>query len=702
MFVAPLFLLGLLAIGVPLWLHRVARANPEQRVFPSLMLLEASETQRTAQRRLRYWLLLLARIAMLIALVVAFANPLWRQRAGAASETAARLHAIVLDASLSMHQGERWPQAVAKARELIDELSGSDQVMLVRAAGRRMEIVQEPVAARERAVVLAALNSLTPSLERTDFGFLMSSAEQWLGASRPAVALHLISDFQRSGAPLRFADLEPPRGARLFMHAVGERAAGNAYIESIAFGAREVGVLDVVLRSDFAEPQSRTLALLIDGKEIARRTVLLAASERVDRESFIGEGARPASPESAAMQAGADVPSAGSVAAVTYSAFDDLALSPGTHRIEVRLEPQDALPQDDRFFAVIEHADPKALLLSASEDEDAAAYFAAAVGALTAPRIAAEHQSAASLASDSLGDYSVVVVPDAFALSSAVARRVEQFVQAGGAVLMSLGSGAREGAAPLLPTWKLAPPQPRLAKIGHIETTHPAVRGIAEWHRVRFFRQRAVRIDPEDRVLIAYEDGAPLLVERMLGAGRMLILTAPIDRAWNDLAIHPAFVQFIAQAARHLASHDAAAASTTVGTAVTTGLTPDSGGQIFDPSGERVLDLAAMQNTDRLLPAALGFYEIRHANGTRWLAVNTDRRESDLEPLASAYLARWQALQERASPPEARAASQAQTAAFVTRPLGSFVLWLAALLVIAEILLANCYLAMRRSVSAPI
>jgi hypothetical protein len=214
---------------------------------------------------------------------------------------------------------------------------------------------------------------------------------------------------------------------------------------------------------------------------------------------------------------------------------------------------------------------------------------------------------------------------------------------------------------------------------------------------VRFFRQRPVRIDGDDRVLIAYDDGAPLLVERTLGAGRMLILTAPIDRAWNDLAIHPAFVQFIAQTTRYLSAHDGEAQSATVGTAVTTGLTGSAGGQIFDPSGERVLDLAAMQNTDRLVPTALGFYEIRHANGTRWLAVNTDRRESDLQPLAPAYLARWQGLQERTPTPAATSAIAAAES-FIPRPLGALVLWLAALLVLVEILLANRYLATRRAV----
>jgi hypothetical protein len=40
MFLAPLFLAGLLAIGLPIWLHRVARANPTQHPFASLMFLE--------------------------------------------------------------------------------------------------------------------------------------------------------------------------------------------------------------------------------------------------------------------------------------------------------------------------------------------------------------------------------------------------------------------------------------------------------------------------------------------------------------------------------------------------------------------------------------------------------------------------------------------------------------------------------------
>ena len=49
MFLAPAFLLGLIAIGVPLWLHRVARANPTHHPFASLMLLSWAYARAEAQ-----------------------------------------------------------------------------------------------------------------------------------------------------------------------------------------------------------------------------------------------------------------------------------------------------------------------------------------------------------------------------------------------------------------------------------------------------------------------------------------------------------------------------------------------------------------------------------------------------------------------------------------------------------------------------
>src|SRR5687768_14820956 len=153
MFLAPAFLLGLLAIGIPLWLHRVARANPTQHPFASLMLLEASETQRTAKRTLRYWLLLATRILLLIALVLAFAGPLLTARIMPQPNANAELHAILVDTSLSMQHGARWKRTLEEADKILADTPSSDRVMLLAGSGRRIAVVNESTPAGNAGAV---------------------------------------------------------------------------------------------------------------------------------------------------------------------------------------------------------------------------------------------------------------------------------------------------------------------------------------------------------------------------------------------------------------------------------------------------------------------------------------------------------------------------------------------------------------------
>ena len=210
----------------------------------------------------------------------------------------------------------------------------------------------------------------------------------------------------------------------------------------------------------------------------------------------------------------------------------------------------------------------------------------------------------------------------------------------------------------------------RTGKVGEVASTHPVLREATDWNRVRFFRQRAVQLTPDDKTLIALDDGTPLLIERTLGAGRMLILTMPVDRRWNDLAIHPLFVHFIGAAAGYLTRAEATTSSALVGATVTTGLTAGGGGQIFDPQGRRVLGLA-QSTTDRLIPDQAGFYEIRGSEGARWLAVNVDARESDLATLPADFVARWQALRVQESDARVAAAADSRSHAEVARPLAA-------------------------------
>src|SRR5690606_37924588 len=120
----------------------------------------------------------------------------------------------------------------------------------------------------------------------------MSSAEQWLRTPRPPVLLHMISDFQRSGAPLRFADLEPPAGSQLVMHDVSGPERDDVFIADVSLSEGDTRALEIEVRSTSDSPQDRDVVVLIDGKEHARRRARLDASASVSMSELavVGEG----------------------------------------------------------------------------------------------------------------------------------------------------------------------------------------------------------------------------------------------------------------------------------------------------------------------------------------------------------------------------------------------------------------------------
>ncbi len=140
-FLAPLFLAGLLAVGLPLWLHRFARDTRTKQPFASLMLLEQSQIQQSREHTLKYWLLLALRILLLLLIALTFAQPVLPWRTPPLEAQDRKLHVIVMDTSLSMQQGDHWQKAVEKAQALIGAMKPADQGLLVvgglaRARGR--------------------------------------------------------------------------------------------------------------------------------------------------------------------------------------------------------------------------------------------------------------------------------------------------------------------------------------------------------------------------------------------------------------------------------------------------------------------------------------------------------------------------------------------------------------------------------------
>ena len=74
-FLAPGFLIGAAAVGLPLYLHLLRRHTTTPHPFSSLMFFEPRTQSSIRHRRLRYLLLLSLRLAVLILLALTFAKP---------------------------------------------------------------------------------------------------------------------------------------------------------------------------------------------------------------------------------------------------------------------------------------------------------------------------------------------------------------------------------------------------------------------------------------------------------------------------------------------------------------------------------------------------------------------------------------------------------------------------------------------------
>src|SRR5690606_24277304 len=235
----------------------------------------------------------------------------------------------------------------------------------------------------------------------------------------------------------------------------------------------------------------------------------------------------------------------------------------------------------------------------------------------------------------------------------------------------------------------------RPARIAEIEQSHAVLREPGAWLRIRFFRHVAVEPPNDARVLLAFENGTPLMLEQELDSGRLLLFASPLDRQWNDLAIHPLFVRFVAEATAWLAGARFDAASATVGSPLDAASLRRGGGQVFDPRGERTTMLSGDEASLRWIPELPGFYEVRGGGRSDFIAVNVDPRESQLVALDPEARERWLALQQQPGEGGAVVVGGASGTERLV-PIWFWLLLAAAALAFVEPLVANYHLSIRR------
>jgi hypothetical protein len=220
------------------------------------------------------------------------------------------------------------------------------------------------------------------------------------------------------------------------------------------------------------------------------------------------------------------------------------------------------------------------------------------------------------------------------------------------------------------------------------------------WAGVKFFY--ALNVDPgagpdAARVIVRLGDQTPLLLEKRMGEGRIVLLTTGLDNLTNDFPQHPAFVPFVEQTARYLAGseRDGGARPVDAYLELRNAKERAQGVEVTDPDGKRPLTLGEAASAQSFQLTEAGYYQLRLANGRQnEVAVNADPKESNLDVIPADVLALWQGKGSE-SPQNAQTAGPS-TPHKVPETLWWYVMLLVLASAVAESVLASRYLGTQR------
>jgi hypothetical protein len=607
-FAAPWFLAGLLAVGLPLWLHLLRQYKRTPTPFSSLMFFERRVQSSVRHRRLRYLLLLAMRLALLILLALAFSNPFINRR----SEIVGRrkLTLIAIDRSFSMRAGNRLADAKNEAHRVVDSLGGRDMAQ-VAAVDAHLEALTQYES--DKGALNAAIDSITATDSPSSYGEFARALRVMDKNGDMHIDAHLISDMQQTSMPSQgFKDLQLETHTTLTLHPVATGETPNWAVETVSIPAQVYDPKQTRLSATIAgwatPAASRKVELVLNGKLIASKDIALTPNGR---------------------------------AQVEFNGFD---VPYGDNRGELRIEPQDSLPLDDSYAFSLHRADPRRVLfLYANGRNREALYYKSAMESSAATGLTVTSAPLEQAATEDFSKFAFVVLSDPGDLGSAAAQALCDYVGKGGAVLIAAGTNT--GFAGKIPmSSDKASIDHEAQGAGYVDDQHPALIGTGKFENVQFLQ--SVRLQPkaDARILAKLADGSPLLIEERMGEGRVLTLAATLDNVSNDFPLHSSFLPFVVQSGHYLAGADDVESSIVAGTPITLRRTEAqvAAADVIGPDGKHELPLSQASKAMTYEPLQSGFYEVQTASGRRSLyAVNADRRESDLTRIPDETLVLW-------------------------------------------------------------
>ena len=572
-FLNPLFLLGLLAAGIPLVIHLWNRRRVVTIDFSSLMFLRAAHRENARRFQLRQLLILLLRMAIIALIALALARPFLTLGLPVASIRAKTDVVIVLDNSYSMAyqdvDGVRFEKGKTLAIDILDTLRYGDSVALILMSDLPKPIFRQLTP--DLGSVEAAINDAEVSYRATNVQPSLELAHDILAESQQLnKELYLISDFAQNGWE-NWERLLNRSGARVSLIPVAQGEAHNTNIEEVRPSNQLIGVnlpfqLNVMTANHSVAPLAQNmLTMFIRGEK--QRTVNFSAAANESLNTSL-----------------------------TYN-FS----TPGTHTGYFTLT-EDRLNIDNRRYFALDVIGEVRVLCVGEQTE----YLALALNPHNVPLSSATNGGAVaqSISSNTINasgvlvlptqctpnqfqsfpleDYDVIILADVPKITRQVDAQLQEFLRHGKSVIAFVSRASEvDSYNQLSNVWLPAelgrsmtwtPPQ----QVRTYQETHPIFdifpnEGFSEQYAPRFRSGVVLRPTSESKVIARFGDDTPFLIERSHPTGTILLyncgllsqrnhtsnadtISSHTTTYTNDLLVNPYFLPILQQSVLYTAT----------------------------------------------------------------------------------------------------------------------------------------------------
>ncbi len=559
LFTAPAMLLWALAAVVPIMIHLLSRRKYHEAPWAAMTFLLAAIRKHARRIRVEQLLLLLVRVAILLLLAAALADPVLSlfPALGAGLGSGVRTHyLLVLDVSYSMDYRSGDKSRLDRAKELaiqvVNDSRQGDGFTLVLLADPPQAVISDP--AFDPRDVVDEIEGLRVRHGGASLPLALTEIEKIVQSVRrrqtrlTSTAICFFTDLGRTtwddaASPdcrARIGRLAEPKDTSLALFDVGQEGAANLAVTSLELRdslitvGREVSFVAEVQAFGTRERSSQRVLFLVDDQQVRAETL--------------------------------EVPAGGRSTVAFTQAFE----TPGEHQVEVRLADDPLALDNRRWLSVPVREAIDVLCIEGREGEARYLAYALEPQRTSTPRVRPTVRLENALLEQDLTQFDCVALCNVRRFTREEAAVLHDYVRHGGGLLWTLGDlvqldSYNEQLAAEAPDRRVLPARLEgVAPTGNyaldpLDYRHPILAPFAGHPQSGLLTTpiwKYVRARPADsaaaRVALAFSTGDPALIEARIGRGRSILLATAVspdslDRTtdpptpWTALTTWPSF-----------------------------------------------------------------------------------------------------------------------------------------------------------------